>query len=54
MSCVCQALGKGLEWVSDINVNGNTMYYAESLKALFIISRDNGKNTLYVLSLIHI
>nr|4R90_H Chain H, Anti CD70 Llama glama Fab 27B3 Heavy chain [Lama glama] len=46
MNWVRQAPGKGLEWVSDINNEGGTTYYADSVKGRFTISRDNAKNTL--------
>uniref|UniRef100_A0A8C8UL78 Ig-like domain-containing protein n=1 Tax=Peromyscus maniculatus bairdii TaxID=230844 RepID=A0A8C8UL78_PERMB len=43
-----QAPGKGLEWVGVINQDSSTIRYAPSLKDRFTISRDNGKNTLYL------
>ncbi|KAM8783190.1 uncharacterized protein V5649_013575 [Rhynchonycteris naso] len=46
MNWVRQARGKGLEWVS-ISTGGGT-YYADSVKGRLTISRDNGKNTLYL------
>ncbi|KAK1328179.1 hypothetical protein QTO34_012602 [Cnephaeus nilssonii] len=40
--------GEGLEWLGEINPDGCTTKYSSALKGLFIISRDNAKNMLYL------
>nr|AAA49817.1 immunoglobulin heavy chain VH1DJC region [Xenopus laevis/gilli] len=48
MSWVRQAPGKGLQWVSYISSGGGTIYYADSVKGRFTISRDNNNNKLFL------
>nr|6EHG_C Chain C, hC3Nb1 [Lama glama]6RU5_C Chain C, hC3Nb1 [Lama glama]6YO6_C Chain C, hC3Nb1 [Lama glama] len=43
-----QAPGKEREFVATINRSGGRTYYADSVKGRFTISRDNGKNMVYL------
>ncbi|EPQ19767.1 Ig heavy chain V-III region VH26 [Myotis brandtii] len=45
---VRQVPGKELEWVSYINPDGSSTYYAISVKSQFTMSRDNARKTLYL------
>ncbi|CAM5154279.1 unnamed protein product, partial [Eretmochelys imbricata] len=48
MSWVRQAPGKALEWVAYVGTYGSPIYYLDSVKGRFTISRDNGKSELYL------
>nr|5H8D_A Chain A, VHH nanobody [Lama glama]5H8O_A Chain A, VHH nanobody [Lama glama] len=48
MSWYRQAPGKERESVARISSGGGTIYYADSVKGRFTISREDAKNTVYL------
>uniref|UniRef100_UPI003F77869A 2C07 heavy chain n=1 Tax=Mus musculus TaxID=10090 RepID=UPI003F77869A len=48
MSWVRQTPEKRLDWVAYISSGGDHIYYADTVKGRFTISRDNARNTLYL------